>query len=66
MKPDLSADDLSTDQLSDRTGIPAETLRYWRRMKRGPRWYRLGPKLIRYQLTDVEEWLDNQRNGTAA
>ena len=46
---------LTTAELADRTGIPAETFRYWRAMGRGPTYLKLG-RVIRYRLADVEAW----------
>lgn len=59
-------DALSTDQLSARTGIPADTLRWWRRRDEGPDWYRLGPKLVRYRWIDVEKWMAEQQSKRAS
>jgi excisionase family DNA binding protein len=46
---------LTTAQLAERTGIPAETFRWWRRQGRGPAYLKFG-RVIRYRLADVEAW----------
>lgn len=46
---------LTTEELSERTGIPVETLRQWRRHGRGPVPMKLG-RGVRYRLADVEAW----------
>jgi excisionase family DNA binding protein len=46
---------LTTGQLAERTGIPAETLRQWRRRGTGPAYLKLG-RSIRYRLADLEAW----------
>jgi excisionase family DNA binding protein len=46
---------LTTEELSERTGIPAETLRSWRTQGKGLAYMRLG-RLIRYRLADIEQW----------
>lgn len=51
----MAASYLTTEQLSALTGIPAETLRWWRRVNRGPAFIREGAT-IRYPLTEVEAW----------
>jgi excisionase family DNA binding protein len=50
---------LSTEELATRTGIPAETLRYWRQLGKGPAYMRLG-RAIRYRLADVEAWEESR------
>jgi hypothetical protein len=54
------------NELSDLINVPAETLKYWRRVAKGPRWYRLEGARIVYDLADVESWLDEQRRAAAA
>ena len=41
--------------------IPAATLRYWRHLGTGPRSFRVG-RHVRYYRTDVDSWLQQQRN----
>lgn len=48
----------STGELSGLTGIPAETLRWWRRTGDGPRYVRLSAKTVRYRADDVHAWMD--------
>jgi excisionase family DNA binding protein len=48
---------MSIDELSRYTGIPKNTLYYWRLDRRGPRGMKLG-KHVRYRRADVEAWLD--------
>jgi hypothetical protein len=45
------------------TGVPEETLKYWRAHGRGPSWYKLGRGVV-YDLAAVEAWLDEQRQTT--
>lgn len=59
-------DSLTTDPLlSDKhvealTGIATGTLRWWRHKGAGdgPKWFRLGPKAIRYRRSDVDAWIE--------
>lgn len=51
---------LSTAQVADWTGVSQNTLRFWRWDGRGPRWFRLGPKTVKYKTGDVQQWVDAQ------
>lgn len=51
---------LNTAQVSERLGIPAATLRYWRFQGIGPKSFKLGPRRVAYKLDDVEAWLAEQ------
>jgi excisionase family DNA binding protein len=46
----------STEELSELLGIPAETLKRWRKTGYGPKSLPIG-KHRRYRECDVEEWL---------
>lgn len=56
---------LSTNEVSDLTGRPTETLRYWRWRGEGPRWYRLGRAVV-YDRADVLAWLAEQKATTGS
>jgi predicted DNA-binding transcriptional regulator AlpA len=51
---------LNDRQVAELTGIATGTLRWWRHKDEGdgPRWFRLGPKAIRYRKSDVEAWIE--------
>lgn len=55
---------LSTDEVSEQTGIPAGTLRYMRHCNTGPRSYTLG-RSVRYDPIDVADWLEQQKATTS-
>ena len=38
-------------------GVTWETLKHWRRDKTGPRYYRVGHKMVRYTVADLMEWV---------
>lgn len=48
-------------ELAELLRIPAATLRYWRHLGTGPRSFRVG-RHVRYYRTDVDSWLQQQRN----
>ncbi len=51
---------LNDRQVEELTGIATGTLRWWRHKDDGvgPKWFRLGPKAIRYRKSDVEAWIE--------
>jgi excisionase family DNA binding protein len=51
---------LTVNDLAAYLGVPATTLYQWRYRREGPRGFRVG-RHIRYQWTDVAEWIENQK-----
>ena len=51
------------EDLAEYLGVPATTLYQWRYRREGPRGFRVG-RHIRYQLTDVTEWIERQIEST--
>jgi predicted DNA-binding transcriptional regulator AlpA len=51
------------EEVSGLTTVPLETLKYWRKLGRGPRWYKLGGRVV-YDLDEVERWIAEQRELT--
>lgn len=55
---------LSDKQVEELTGVATGTLRWWRHQATqghdspGPKWFRLGPKAIRYRKSDVTAWVE--------
>lgn len=45
-------------QLAEFLNSKRDTLRYWRLIGQGPKFLKLGPKQVRYRMSDVNEWLD--------
>ena len=56
---------LTTDEVSEQTGVPVGTLRYRRHAGIGPRSYTLGGRRVRYDPEDVLAWLDEQKAATS-
>jgi predicted DNA-binding transcriptional regulator AlpA len=50
---------LRMDEVAARTGVPINTLRYWRQNKIGPRAGKLGRRVV-YREADVRAWIDAQ------
>jgi len=65
-KGDLAADRLlDTDEVAEYLGIPSNSLKMWRYRRTGPPWLKLG-RHVRYRLTAIERWLDDQENQISA
>lgn len=57
---------LTVNEVSERTGIPVGTLRWYRHQGDvGPKSFKLGPKRIAYKEDDVEAWIADQYANTA-
>lgn len=56
----LAVDPLLNDkEVEALTSVPTGTLRWWRHQgTQGPKWFRLGPRAVRYRKSDVEAWVD--------
>lgn len=56
---------LNTAEVSELTGVPVATLRYWRHIGTGPKSFKMGPRRIVYKRADVDTWLAKQYATTA-
>ncbi|MGV0790483.1 helix-turn-helix transcriptional regulator [Mycolicibacterium sp. XJ1819] len=54
---------LDTRAVSEQTGIPAATLRYWRHADTGPASFTLGRRVV-YRRDEVERWITAQEQAT--
>lgn len=50
---------LRIEDVAEETGIPIDTLRYWRRQGTGPKAARIGRRVV-YRARDVQDWIDAQ------
>ena len=57
---DLNDPLLSAEQLAGMLGVPARTIHAWRYRRTAPPGIRLG-KHLRFRLSDVEQWIDENR-----
>lgn len=53
---------MTTRELAAKLGVTPNTLAIWRFRGMGPKWVRLGTRIVRYRPSDVDEFL---RDGTA-
>jgi predicted DNA-binding transcriptional regulator AlpA len=51
---------LRMDEVSDLTGVPLATLRFWRHLGTGPQGFRLGRRVV-YDRAEVSRWINDQR-----
>ena len=50
--------------VSARTGVPINTLRYYRQNGTGPKGFKLGRRVV-YDVADVEAWINEARASEA-
>lgn len=50
---------LSEKQVAEAYGLNVNTLRCWRSVKRGPKYYLIGRK-VRYRATDIEAFMESK------
>lgn len=54
---------LGSKQVSEWTGVPVGTLRYWRHANEGPPSFCLGRRVV-YRRDQVERWIETQEQTT--
>ena len=54
---------VSPEGAAEYLSVSARILEDWRRAGTGPAWHRAGGRLIRYRLSDVDAWVEAQREG---
>jgi len=58
----MTTANMSTKETAYQLGVTVGTMFNWRQLGYGPAWFRLGPRIIRYRVSDIEEWEDRLRN----
>ena len=58
---EMTTDTMSTKELADYLEVAIQTLFRWRQSGYGPAYMRVGPRLIRYKVSDVMDWEENLR-----
>lgn len=51
---------LSTSETAQLLGVSIRTLEGWRFRGGGPRYVKAGGRMVRYRLSDLDEWVDAQ------
>ena len=52
---------LTTDEASRYLGLRSQLLVQWRYERKGPAFHRLGGRLVRYDIAELDTWLEDQR-----
>lgn len=52
---------LNVEALGEYLGISPHTIRIWRMEGTGPRAFKINGRLVRWRKTDVDAWLESQR-----
>jgi predicted DNA-binding transcriptional regulator AlpA len=55
---------LRTAEVSEKTGIPVATLRWWRHRGEGPPSFKLGRKTVVYRADELDVWIAASRANT--
>jgi len=58
----MTTDTMNTEELAAYLEVAKQTLFRWRQSGYGPAWMRVGPRIIRYKVSDVMEWEERLRN----
>src|SRR5882757_5944227 len=56
---------MTRQEVADYYGLPFKTLEQWAYVGKGPRFRKVG-RHVRYRLSDVDEWIEQQAAGGAA
>ena len=56
---------LTITEVADLVRKPVATMRWWRHIGEGPHSFKIG-RDVRYRLSDVRAWIDQQRGGQPA
>jgi excisionase family DNA binding protein len=57
---------LTSRELARYLGVSEASVRGWRSDGKGPRFYKAGPRLVRYRRCDVDRWIEARLNGEQA
>lgn len=62
----MATDRLLTETEAARTlRLAVTTLRRWRQLGRGPSWHKIGPAAVRYDASELRDYIDgNKRRST--
>lgn len=56
---------LTTNEVAEALRTPAETVRYWRHVGKGPKSFKIGRRVL-YAAEDVEAFIADARQGVRA
>ncbi|RLV49073.1 DNA-binding protein [Nocardioides mangrovicus] len=55
---------LTLAEVADFLRVPVNTLRYWRQIGRGPRFFKMGRHLVT-SAADLRTWVQSQKDGAS-
>lgn len=55
---------LTVEEVSQRSGVPSATLRWWRAKGTGPRSFRIGRKIV-YDADVIDAWIQRRKAQTS-
>lgn len=56
---------MDVNALGEYLGVAPHTLRIWRMQGQGPEGFKIGGRLVRWRKSDVDAWIDAQRQAAA-
>ena len=59
-----AADFLTVSEVADILRVPVNTLRWWRQQGTGPRYFKIGRRLVT-TVGDITTWVEEQKRGTS-
>ena len=62
--PARTAGYLLASEVSEELRIPVNTLAWWRHVGRGPKWFRVGRRVL-YKRADLDQWIAEQYETTS-
>ena len=54
-----------SNEIADMLNLTTQTLMLWRKRGIGPKWVKLGQNIVRYPITEYEEWMDGNNDKSA-
>lgn len=56
---------MDVNALGEYLGVAPHTLRIWRMQGQGPEGFKIGGRLVRWRKSDVDAWINAQRQAAA-
>lgn len=57
--PIQPGDLLTEAEAAEALSVAIRTLRNWRALRKGPRWRRIGARMVRYHRTDLQSFIES-------
>jgi Helix-turn-helix domain len=53
---------MTTEEVAELIRTPESSLRYWRMVGKGPRWFKIGKRVV-YDVNELQAWLSRLHDG---